>query len=279
MIAVRVDLAGSGGEIARHYSRLCDGVGAAPIDPATFDRRAYADADLAHARRFWIGRMRSEHRSVQVFLQVAGQLIEAGAPLDAQAVMVRLAQDEIRHTEICGQVVVSLGGEAAIEVDATIQPLATHAGCSPVERALRNVLYTTCLSEMIACARLVDALEHTTDALVRAATRAVLADEVLHGSFGFHYLATMAPALAADPALRDSLAAYLAHAFAVLERELVTPLARIAVPSPGAAALGVIDPRRAHDVFFNAIDHAIVPALEGHGIAAGDAWRRRRLAI
>jgi hypothetical protein len=278
MIEVRVDLAGSGGEIARQYGRLCDDLGGSPIDPARFERRAYTDADLAHARRFWIARMRSEHRSVQVFLQVAGQLIEAGAPLDAQAVMVRLAQDEVRHTEICGQVVVALGAEAAIEVDATIRPLASHAGCSPVERALRNVIYTTCLSEMIACARLVDALEHTTDELLRAATRAILADEVLHGSFGFHYLATLAPVLAGDPALRDSLAAYLQHAFAVLERELVTPLAGIPVPPPGAIGLGVIDPRRAHDVFFNAIDHAIVPALEGHGIAAGDAWRNRRLA-
>lgn len=95
---VRVDLTGSDGEIARHYGRLCEDLGGAPIEPARFDRGAYADADLAQARRFWIARMRSEHRSVQVFLQVAGQLIEAGAPLDAQAVMVRLAQDEIRHT-------------------------------------------------------------------------------------------------------------------------------------------------------------------------------------
>jgi hypothetical protein len=275
---VRVDLTGSDGEIARHYGRLCDDLGGVPIEAGRLDRGAYADADLAQARRFWIARMRSEHRSVQVFLQVAGQLIEAGAPLDAQAVMVRLAQDEIRHTEICGQVVVALGGEAAFDVDATIRPLATHAGCSAVERALRNVIYTTCLSEMVACARLVDALEHTTDEVVRAATRAVLADEVLHGSFGFHYLASLAPAIAGEPAMRDSLAGYLQHAFAVLERELVAPLAGIALPSPGAIALGVIDPRRAHDVFFNTIDHAIVPALEVHGIAAGDAWRRRQLA-
>lgn len=270
---MRVDLRRSGVEIARHHDQLCAAMGGRELHVARFDRSAHASDDLAVARAFWLARMEAEHRSVQVFAQLGGQLLEAGAPIDATTVMLRLAQDELRHTEICGAMVAALGGEPAFDADLTIRPLATHAGCSPAERALRNVLYATCLSEMVACARLVDALEHTTDETARACTRAVLADEILHGTFGFHYVETIGPL---DDETRASVERYLVHAFAVLEREMASP-PRGPRPSPGAMALGVIDPVRARVVFHGTIEQAVVPALERHGLGAARAWRDRRI--
>jgi hypothetical protein len=219
--------------------------------------------------------MASEHRSVPVFLLLAAQLVEAGAPLDAQTVMIRMAQDEVRHTEICGRMLVALGAEPAMTVDVSVEPLAAHEGCTVRERTLRNVLYTTCLSEMIAIARQTDALEHTDDETARAVTRAILTDEVMHGMFGFHYL----EARPVEDELSASLSTYLVHAFAILEEEMVAPLARVARPSAEAMRLGVIDPVRARDVFYATIEHAIVPGLERHGLGAARSWRgRRRLA-
>ncbi|MFO0747373.1 MAG: ferritin-like domain-containing protein [Myxococcota bacterium] len=233
---------------------------------------------LALLRLTWRERMRVEHRSSAVFAQLAGQLMEANAFLDEQVVMLRMAQDELRHARTCADIVLALGGDPTIDADLAPAPLATHRGVSAEERALRNVIYTTCLSEMVACARFVATLDATTDPMMAAALRRLLSDEVLHGRFGFHYLAARADRLAAEPALRDGLARYLVHAFAVIEPEL-TPTPPFQRPSERARGYGVEDPALAHEVFYATITGAVIPGLEQHGIAAADAWRdRRRLA-
>jgi hypothetical protein len=271
----RVDLAGTGTAIEQAHVALCDALGGRGLRLEAFDRARWSASALEEAASFWRQRMASEHRSVPVFLLLAAQLVEAGAPLDAQTVMIRMAQDEVRHTEICGRMLVALGAEPAVTVDVSVEPLAAHEGCTLRERALRNVLYTTCLSEMIAIARQTDALEHTDDETARAVTRAILTDEVMHGMFGFHYL----EARPVEAELCASLSTYLVHAFAILEEEMAAPLARVARPSAEAMRLGVIDPVRARDVFYATIEHAIVPGLERHGLGAARSWRgRRRLA-
>jgi hypothetical protein len=46
-----------------------------------------------------------------------------------------------------------------------------------------------------------------------------------------------------------------------------------------AIELGVLVPRRAHEVFYGTVEHAIIPGLEARGVPAARAWReRRRLA-
>ncbi len=276
-IHASVGIAGTGTEIERAYRELCAALGGRDLRVDAFERGRWSPDALDQATRFWRARMAAEHRSVAVFLLLGAQLIEANAALDAKTVMLRLAQDELRHTEICGAMLGALGAEPRVELDVAVAPLAAHAGCSPAERALRNVLYTTCLSEMIAVARLTDALEHTEDETARAVTRAVLTDEVMHGMFGFHYLSANRAVLDADADLRASLDHYLVHAFAVLEREMVTAPGTRRTPTREAMALGVLDPDRSRDVFYATIEHAIVPGLERHGLAAAAAWRDRRL--
>jgi hypothetical protein len=247
-----------------------------PFDPTAIVVAGRAPEALDHARRFWRARMDAEHRSVQVFVQMGLQLLEANAPLDAKTVALRMAEDELLHTEICGRVLEALGEEAVVEQDVTIRPLAQHEGCSREERALRNVIYATCLSEMIAVGRLTDSLERANDLGVRSAIRSILADEVMHGQFGFLYLDALSP----DDDVRASLGEYLVHAFAVLEEELAPPsAARLPDPHVDAIELGVLVPRRAHEVFYGTVEHAIIPGLEARGVSAARAWReRRRLA-
>jgi hypothetical protein len=267
---------GVASEILDHYEKLCVGLGTRDLLLERFDRGAHDPADLALAARFWHSRMVSEQRSIQVFAQLGVQLLEARASIDETTVMLRLAQDELRHTEFCAAMVGALGGDATLPHE-PVRSLARHDGCSPEERALRNVLYTTCLSEMVALARLVDSLEQTTDETARAVLRAVLADEVLHGTFGFHYVESRREVIAADPDLRGSVETYLRHAFAVLERELLDPVRGAAPMSPGAVALGVIDPTRAGTVYVQTIESVVVPGLERHGLDAGTAYRSRAL--
>ena len=260
----------SGTKLATLHDDLVRVLGTGPID-APLETAAFSPDTLAEARRFWRARTRAEYRSVPVFLGLAAQLHEAGATLDAQTVMLRLAQDELRHTEICAGLLEALGDEAKDPVDTVSPPLAAHAGCSPEERVLRNVIYACCLSEMVAVARLVDSLEWVTEPRIRQILRSLIADEVLHGQFGFLYLEAVAP----DGETCASLATYLVHAFAILEQEMIY---RAAPASNEARRLGVIDGPRACEVFYGAMESAIIPGLERFGIAAGRAWTTRRRA-
>ena len=126
--------------------------GMARIAPstATFDRTKWDPRAIALLTEQWAQRMAFEHRSSMVFSQLAQQLYEANATLDAKIVMMRMAQDELRHTTTCAEVLTALGAPAEVETTFEVAPLARHAGASAEERALRNVVYTTCMSEMVA---------------------------------------------------------------------------------------------------------------------------------
>ena len=244
-----------------------------PFDLSELRLEGRDPAAVELARRFWARRMEAEHRSVQVFTQLALQLIEVNAPFDAKTVTLRMAEDELLHTEFSAEVLGALGAPPRIRTDPGFAPLARHPGCSPEERVLRNVLYTTCLSEMVAVARLGASHEQSSDPGIRSAIRSLLSDEVMHGQFGFHYLDAMQP----SAELRANLEKYLVHAFAVLEEELCGRSAGQAPIDADAVDLGVVDPAAADEVFRVSVEEAIVPGLEARGLAAGRAWRKRRL--
>ncbi len=249
-----------------------------PDASLSFDRAAWDPRVVALVARQWQARMMFEHRSSTVFSQLAAQLFEAGATLDAKIVMLRMAQDELRHTGTCAEVVRALDGEPEPDVDLRVAPLATHAGVSPEERALRNVLFTTSCSELVACARFVDTLDRTTDPYLRQAIRALLADEILHAQFGFHYLEAWRPWLDAHPEARASLERFLTIAFAALERELAPRPPWPKLPGELAAqyaALGGDDPERVHGVFYGTMENAVLPGLARFGIDAERCWRER----
>jgi len=248
------------------------------LDPELrFDASFYDARIVARVASQWQLRMVFEHRSSTAFTQLATQLFEANATLDAKIVMLRMAQDELRHTATCASVIRALGGNAEPEADFTVEQLATHRGVSPEERALRNVIYTTSCSELVACARFVATLDETSDPYMRQMMRTLLADEILHAQFGFHYLEAWRPWLEAHPETVVSLERFLRHAFAVIERELAP-----APPFPSidaeTRALGGDDPALARDVFYGTMESATVPGLGRFGIDAERCWKTRSLA-
>lgn len=252
----------------------------ARVRPSThaFDAGAYDPRAVRRARGLWSDRMVDEYTSTTVFTALASQLVEANATLDATAVTLRMAHDELVHAEACAGVVVAMGGVARRERETSVTAIARHPGCSPEERALRNVVFTTCLSEMNSVAYFIAALDRMTDPFLRDVTRQLLADEVLHGSFGFAYLEAWAPFLEQRPAVRDGISSYLRFAFAVAERAFTrNEHARLEL-STDDHALGVVHPALAAEAFRTTMAEAVVPGLARFGLAAEDAWRRRALA-
>jgi hypothetical protein len=270
-----VTIAGSGTPIEDEYRRLCEGIGRCKPQAFAFDASLYAPEVVAKAREMWRVRMRAEHESVPAFIGLALQMVQANATLDAQAVVLRMAADEVRHAEICGETVRALGGEPACEVALDKPMLAIHRGCSPEERALRNVIFGNCLVETVNTAHLVDVHDSMSDPCLREATRRLLADEVLHGAFGFDYLRAWTPWLDAHPAVRPSIDRYLRRAFVELEHLRSGAGAPPRTLSADEVALGIPSPRRLPEVFYQTVEAALVPALESFGFEAGAAWRAR----
>jgi hypothetical protein len=163
-----------------------------------------------------------------------------------------------------------------VEGDIDVVPLARHRGASPEERALRNVIYGCCLSEVVNCARFVDALDTMKDPFLRDVTRQLLSDEVLHGQFGFHYLEAWRGWLDQHPEVILSIERFLRHGFAVLERQLSGTGAPPKTLTADDHALGIPDPTRLPDSFYQTVAGAIVPGLERFGIDATKAWRERK---
>lgn len=274
-----VDATLSDTPLAKEYATLREQLARCGTTTDAFDPKPYDARAVDAAREMWRVRMEVEHRSTTVFAQLASQLMEANASLDAKAVMLRMAYDEMRHTENCGDVLRAMGVEAKVETNVVCAPLAVHKNSSPEQRALRNVIYTTCMSEMVAVARFVDTLDEMEDPYLRDRTRLLLADEILHGQFGFHYLTAWKDWLEQHPDEVRSLERYLVHAFAVIETMLAGPPVRPIERTKDEIALGLPEPERSRDIFFQTMEHATVPGLERFGIDAGKSWReRRRLA-
>jgi hypothetical protein len=246
----------------------------AVLDHGAFERAAYDPASIAEATSRWKKRMVDEYTSTTVFSALVAQLVEANAPLDASSVTLKMAQDELRHAEICGHVVVAMGGSKRVRRETAVRPIALHARCEPEERALRNVL-VTCLSEMYSIAFFVASLDRMTDPYLRAVTRDLLGDEVLHGRFGFFYLEGCADWLASRADVRSSVSTYLRYVFAVCEREFVRePRARAGVDDD---ALGLVPSDLARDVFIDTMERAVAPGLERFGLDGARAWKTRSL--
>jgi hypothetical protein len=241
----------------------------------SFDAAAYAPAAVERARAMWLGRMEAEHRSASVFAALLGQLMAAGATIDMEGIVLRMAQDELRHAEVCAEAVTALGGEAVRDVESPVAAIATHGRASAEECALRNVVYGCCLSETINAARFVDALDTMRDPFLRDVTRQLLSDEALHAQFGYHYLTAWSPWLDEHPEVRTTLARYLQYAFAVLERDLSGRSVPDEALSADEIALGIPDPRRSREVFYATVEGAILPSLERFGVAARSAWDGR----
>jgi len=224
----------------------------------------------------WRQRMFHEHRSAQTFANLLPQLIEAESTLEYKTVVLRSSIDELRHAALCAQVVELLGGDSAAEGDLTPEAPTVHAGVSPREQALRNLLFVGCVSETVAVAMLTEERDMTTEPFVRRALTQLLADETLHARVGWAYLREEFPRLDADARARTT--AYAVRALGYYEQCIV------ASTLPGtfseavlrdARRLGFSEPNNARAIAEQAIDEVVVPQLEEVGLPVGEAWRAR----
>lgn len=268
-------LASSPGAIADEYESARTSLARAGARATVFDASVYDPAAVARLCLMLRIRTASEYHSASVFQRLATQLMQAHATLDAQAVMTRMAFDELRHAELCARALVAVGAPAECEIADHIPDLTDHPEVSREEAALRNVIYSCAMTEAINTARFVHTLDRTTDPYLHEVLRQLLADEVQHGAFGFHYVERWAPWLQQNPEVRASLEGFMRHAFFMLEWAMSGGKRPHVALTPDERALGLPDPLTLGDVFYQTVESAIVPGLERCGIAAERAYRTR----
>ncbi len=262
--------------LEKEYRRIAESAARCIPSDEPFDATRYDPAAVAAARDMWVVRTISEYRSASLFSDLATQLMMANAGVDAIAITMGMAQDEIRHAEVGLRAVAELGGSRELDMPADVQRLESFADVCATEQALRNVIFGCCMSEVVNCARLVDHLDTMKDPFLRDCVRQLLADEVLHGKFGFLYLETQREWL--DDERRASLSRFLRHAFASLERQFSGSAAPKRTLSDHERDLGLPDPARLPETFYPTVEGAIIPGLERLGLDARAAWKTRRLA-
>jgi hypothetical protein len=241
------------------------------------DLSLYRPETIERARAMWSYRMETEHRSASVFAALCNQLMEAGASVDMEGAVLRMALDELRHAEVCAEVVSALGGTPEREITQPTAPLAKHTGASRQEAALWNMVYGSCMSETVNCARFTHAIDTTKDPFIRDVVRQLLSDEAKHAQLGFHYLESVKEWFDSTEGAKTRLSKYLCFAFAVLERDMSGRDMQERKLDADEIAIGIPDAREQREIFYTTIEGAIVPGLERFGLDASRAWKERSL--
>lgn len=239
---------------------------------------SYSEVALRLARNTWRARMVHEHHSAAVFSRLLPQLMAAGADLEFKTSVLRMSMDELRHASLCAGVVSLLGGEPEAEADLVTHPLPEHEDATPIEAALRNVMFVGCLSETVSIALLTEERELTAEPVIARVVDQLAADEVLHARLGWSYLASVWPTL--DATQRARTDAYLPIAFGYLEAKMLEamPLVRDlpATLREEAEALGCLASEDGRELLYATLEEVIAPRLRDYGLDAMAAWRRRR---
>lgn len=264
----------SEGPIAAEYRAVISSTRQCEPRVYRFDPGSHSPEVVEAARRWWLMMMRTEYESSSVFVDLALQMRQIDAPLDVQVVVLRMGQDELRHTEICARVIEAVGGEPRIPAP-PIQRLVTHPDCGLEESLLRNVIYCCCLGETVNAARLAKRLAEVGDPFMRETFRQLAADERLHAQFGFQYLETRREWLDARPEVRRSLAHYLSYAFAMLEQNMGANPPDARIPTDAETAIGLPDLTELSSTFQETMLNACIPGLERFGIEAESSWYTR----
>ena len=159
---------------------------------ARFDASQYPAGTLAWGREAWEARLCDEYRSQVALTQLLADLTAEGFAFDVLGAGIRVVRDEARHVELCRRMVRALGGNDEVEGEVAH---VTAQGETGLDRVLDLTLGFLCIGETLS-ARLIGAVRaKATDPLAAAVLTQMLADESIHGQFGWTVLELIAPVL------------------------------------------------------------------------------------
>lgn len=241
--------------------------------PPAFDKREYPEAVLARARAGWQGLMDSEFESVVIAGWMTSALARMAAPLDVLGAFGRIVEDEVRHVDLCAEVLWALGGTPTIPAQAP--PPYPGWGQDPdaEAEAINGLAAFFCVGELCSHFLLKQAQMVSSEPIANWALSEIVRDEAFHGPWGFE---TVRPFLAKwSPERKAALATRLVEEASRLERRLGGPLPPVAPDHEEEepteemiqlASLGLPAPPMLLAVFYQAIETQLVPRMKDLGV-------------
>lgn len=245
-------------------------------DPAPpFSQKGYGPALLHGALRGWQRLLETEYESVVIAGWMTAALARLGAPLDIVGAFGRVVEDEIRHVDLCAQMVEKLGGRPTLPrkppppfpVDLT-SPEAEY-------ETVAGMVSFFCVFEHLSGLVFQQSIQAAQEPLARWALSEIFRDEAFHGAFGFETAKIYVPRWSEAQRLR--LGERVLQDIRRFERRLRgdlsdDPAAPVA-PLPDATpellaleALGLLSPPSLLRVFHVGVTAQLIPRLSDLGV-------------
>jgi hypothetical protein len=237
------------------------------------DRSLYPQAAIDLAVDSHVKLAAGEYGAVQLYGALTSAMTMVALPLDLVTASAAICTDEARHADYAMQMARALTGEdvpVPVDRDALERPWKKDVSLEDIDRV---VLHVAAISETLACGLVAASLERASCPTTRAMLKNLVADEIHHARFGWHYLAWRAPAW--SRAERQRLAESMAQNVAGIERRFWKGRDAPASAESAARALGVVESEGQRDAVRQMMEEEIVPALDALGLGASHAWRLR----
>ncbi len=236
------------------------------LPAAKLDRFSRAQIEFASAA--WPLRAAEELRSALIYRALARSSHDV-LPAFADRFLA-VASEEVGHARLCAILGARFGAHAP-HYDA--EPVRVRLARVPdrLGRTIALVTGEVAIGETISMAMFRESRRAATEPLSLAAIELILADEARHHQLGWDALEALGPSEAMQREATSALASS--------EQQIAVPamrfLERGAHFDPAWAALGVIEPGRRVDAFYDAVEQLVLPRLDRLGLDGARAFTDR----
>lgn len=244
-----------------------------PIPWGACDRSKFPKAAIDLAVDSYVKLAAGEYGAVQLYGALTSAMALAGLPLDLITASAAICTDEARHADYAMQMARVLTGEDVpipIDRDSLEAPWKKDVTLEDINAV---VLHVAAISETLSCGLVSACLDRATDTTTQAVFKNLVADEVHHARFGWHYLAWRAPQWSL--AERQRLADRMARNVVGIEHRYWRGRDAPASAAAAARALGVLESEAQRRIVREMMEEEVVPALDALGLGGSHAWRLR----
>jgi hypothetical protein len=239
-------------------------------DPAPGFSGASVPKDTLEAvARGWQRLLDTEYESVVIASWMTAALARLGAPLDLLGAFGRIVEDEVRHVDLCCQLVEAFGASPTIS-RGPLPPLpdSLERGSAGELETVSALVGFFCVFEFLSGLVFHQALDATTVELPRWAIGEIYRDEAFHGAFGFEAARQFVPTW--SDGWRTTLARRVEDDVRRFEQRLGGPLPAVAAPLDAEVsaleAMGLLSPPRLLATFYLGVERQLLPRLVELGL-------------
>lgn len=242
--------------------------------------RIVSGSELAAARRaaarVWRYRHHVELEAAERFRRLAEQLATFGASETVVRMARRASSDELRHAELCSDLVAHFGATVGASKSLEVRPVGPSA-LDERDRLLYEVVALSCVTETLSTALLGALVERARDSVARGVLHSILCDEVDHSRLGWAFVAEE-HARGARDCVSEWLAAMLSS---TLSEDLFTASGEVSAVDRALAGFGSLERTERRRIVRETLCTVIFPGLERFGFdtSRGKTWLAEHAAV